>query len=79
MTDEQRRAAAIECERVRELLERAVQDVRETGGDIDWFSRFLLRAALETHLALNGKDELERVVSSLGVEYLSQSDGAGRD
>lgn len=78
MTEAQRLAAKTEHRRVMKIVENAVAEIRDEGGDIDWFAAFLMRAGIELQMELNGRQELERLLSSMATDVLASESNAGR-
>lgn len=76
MTDEEK--MLIEMNRVKALLENAVEGVEADGGDVRIFNAAYLVSAIQLHIEIEGAQSLLGALSKIGTRELTVSGGVGR-
>lgn len=62
-----------EIERAKRLLDEAVLELSDDGGDLRFFSAALLVTATRLHVELEGPQNLERTITKIGIRELKRA------
>lgn len=62
-----------EKERVQRLITAAIDEIEAGGGSIRFFAAALMGAAIETHIAVEGPEGVERAFTKMAVNKLGKA------